>query len=67
MSRRSTVLSNARIDAIAKAQDDDGWLVKQLTSLEWRWFARDIERAVMEALAAHTPQAGVGGGNDGTH
>lgn len=40
-------LSDAEIDRIAHAQDDEGWLVRQLTKMEWRAFAHDIERAAV--------------------
>jgi hypothetical protein len=49
-----TALSYEQIDAIAKAQDDDPqepWFTRQLTKLEWRCFARDIERACSPGAA----------------
>lgn len=38
-------LTEEQIDAIAHNQDDGEWLVHQITKLEWRQFARDIEAA----------------------
>jgi hypothetical protein len=35
-------VSDEQIDAIAEAQDDEGWFVGQLTKLEWRAFARAV-------------------------
>lgn len=35
-------LSDEQIDAIAEAQDDEGWFVSRLTKLEWRAFARAV-------------------------
>lgn len=38
-------LTEERIDAIVHDQDDGEWFVHQITKLEWRQFARDIESA----------------------
>jgi hypothetical protein len=43
-------LTDARIDEIAHAQDEPGeppWFTAILTQIEWRCFARDIERALL--------------------
>lgn len=38
-------LTDEQIDAIAAAQDDEGWFTGRLTKLEWRAFARDVLKA----------------------
>lgn len=38
-------LPDEAIDAIAKAQDDEGWFTSRLTAIEWRSFARDVIRS----------------------
>jgi hypothetical protein len=41
------LLPDTEIDRIALDQDGGEWLTKQLTKLEWRAFARDVERAAV--------------------
>lgn len=42
-------MSDADIDTIAGAQDDEGWFVSRLTAIEWRWFARAVLAARSES------------------
>jgi hypothetical protein len=47
-------LTDEQIDAIAAAQDDEGWFTGRLTKLEWRAFARDV----LKATAGVSPSDG---------
>jgi hypothetical protein len=49
-------LTDAEIDRIAREQDGGEWLTKQLTKLEWRAFARDIEQAAVSAATTRALQ-----------